>query len=162
MAPNLCHFYVPEKLRSPTSPLGDRWFRVVAVEKWVRVPPNLTRVRGGGESILIFSILSLFWGVQVSKKIKCPSTDFGCGPGAGPFFFIFDPRGVEPFFFPVVIPKLPNTSYKERRRKHARDGNIVLSWMRCFGGFRSSRRYHPNQKNEIYNFRVVPDLQISK
>ena len=34
--------------------------------------------------------------------------------------------------------------------------------MRCFGGFRSSRRYHPNQKNEILNFRVVPDLQISK
>ena len=34
--------------------------------------------------------------------------------------------------------------------------------MRSFGGFRSSRRYHPNQKNEILNFRVVPDLQISK
>ena len=34
--------------------------------------------------------------------------------------------------------------------------------MRCFGGFRSSRRYNPNQKNEILNFRVVPDLQISK
>ena len=33
--------------------------------------------------------------------------------------------------------------------------------MRSFGGFRSSRRYHPNQKNEILNFRVVPDLQIS-
>ena len=32
--------------------------------------------------------------------------------------------------------------------------------MRSFGGFRSSRRY--NQKNEILNFRVVPDLQISK
>ena len=29
-------------------------------------------------------------------------------------------------------------------------------------GFRSSRRYHPNQKNEIYNLGVVPDLQISK
>ena len=29
-------------------------------------------------------------------------------------------------------------------------------------GFWSSRRYHPNQKNEILNFRVVPDLQISK
>ena len=26
----------------------------------------------------------------------------------------------------------------------------------------SSRRYHPDQKNEIYNFRAVPDLQISK
>ena len=34
--------------------------------------------------------------------------------------------------------------------------------MRSFGGFRSSRRYHPNQKNEIYNLGVVPDLQISK
>ena len=29
--------------------------------------------------------------------------------------------------------------------------------MRCFGGFRSSRRYHPNQKNEIYNLGVVPE-----
>ena len=26
----------------------------------------------------------------------------------------------------------------------------------------SSRRYHPDQKNEIYNFRVVLDLKISK
>ena len=26
----------------------------------------------------------------------------------------------------------------------------------------SSRRYHPDQKNEIYNFRAVPELQISK
>ena len=26
----------------------------------------------------------------------------------------------------------------------------------------SSRRYHPDQKNEIYNLGVVPDLQISK
>ena len=34
--------------------------------------------------------------------------------------------------------------------------------MRCFGGLVSSRRYHLDQKNEIYNFRVVPDLQISK
>ena len=34
--------------------------------------------------------------------------------------------------------------------------------MRNFGGFRSSRRYHPNQEREILNFRVVPDLQISK
>ena len=34
--------------------------------------------------------------------------------------------------------------------------------MRYLGGFRSSRRYHPNQEIEIYNFRVVPDLQISK
>ena len=39
---------------------------------------------------------------------------------------------------------------------------IVLSWMRCFGGLVSSRWYHPDQKNVIYNFRVVPDLQISK
>ena len=29
-------------------------------------------------------------------------------------------------------------------------------------GFRSSRRYPPNQKNEIYNLGLVPDLQISK
>ena len=34
--------------------------------------------------------------------------------------------------------------------------------MRCFGGFRSSRRYRVDQELEIYNFRVVPDLQISK
>ena len=26
----------------------------------------------------------------------------------------------------------------------------------------SSRRYHPDQKNEIYNLGVVPDLQIHK
>ena len=26
----------------------------------------------------------------------------------------------------------------------------------------SSRRYHPDQKNEIYNLGVVPDLQINK
>ena len=39
---------------------------------------------------------------------------------------------------------------------------IVLPRMKCFGGFRTSRRYHPNQELEIYNFRVVPDLQISK
>ena len=39
---------------------------------------------------------------------------------------------------------------------------IVSPWMRRFGGFRSSRRYHPNQEREILNFRVVPDLQISK
>ena len=40
--------------------------------------------------------------------------------------------------------------------------NIVLSPVRRPMGFRSSRRYHPNQKNVIYNLRVVPDLQISK
>ena len=57
----------------------------------------------------------------------------------------------------MVIPKLPNTSYEERRRKLGWDWNIVLSWMRCFGGFVSSRRYHPNQKNEIYNLGVVPE-----
>ena len=31
-----------------------------------------------------------------------------------------------------------------------------------FWGLVSPRRYHPDQKNEIYNFSVVPDLQISK
>ena len=39
--------------------------------------------------------------------------------------------------------------------------NIVLSWMRCFGGLVSSQRYR-NQQLEIYNFRVVPGFQISK
>ena len=34
--------------------------------------------------------------------------------------------------------------------------------MRYLGGFRSSRRYRVDQEIEIYNFRVVPDLQISK
>ena len=34
--------------------------------------------------------------------------------------------------------------------------------MRYLGGFRSSRRYRVDQELEIYNFRVVPDLQISK
>ena len=34
--------------------------------------------------------------------------------------------------------------------------------MRCFGGLVSSRRYRVDQELEIYNFRVVPDLQISK
>ena len=34
--------------------------------------------------------------------------------------------------------------------------------MKCFGGFRGSRRYRVDQEIEIYNFRVVPDLQISK
>ena len=65
-------------------------------------------------------------------------------------------------FFPVLIPKLPNTSYKERRRKQARDWSIVLSWTGCFGGLVNSRRYRVDQQIEIYNFRVVPDLQISK
>ena len=46
--------------------------------------------------------------------------------------------------------------------KQARDWNFVLSWMRCFEVFRSSHRYHPNQELKIYNFRVVPDLRISK
>ena len=40
--------------------------------------------------------------------------------------------------------------------------NIVLSWMRCFGGLVSSQRYRPNQQLEIYTFWVVPVLQISK
>ena len=34
--------------------------------------------------------------------------------------------------------------------------------MRYLGGFRSSRRYRVDQEIEIYNFRLVPDLQISK
>ena len=34
--------------------------------------------------------------------------------------------------------------------------------MRCFGGLVSSRRYRVDQELEIYNFRVVPELQISK
>ena len=34
--------------------------------------------------------------------------------------------------------------------------------MRCFGGFVSSRRYRVDQELEIYNFRVVPELQVSK
>ena len=32
----------------------------------------------------------------------------------------------------------------------------------AFGGLVSSRRYRVDQEIEIYNFRVVPDLQISK
>ena len=40
--------------------------------------------------------------------------------------------------------------------------DIVLSRMSYLGGFRSSRRYRVDQEIEIYNFRVVPDLQISK
>ena len=56
-----------------------------------------------------------------------------------------------------MVPRLPNTSYKERRKKQGWDWNIVLSWMRCLGGFRSSRWYHPDQKNEIYNLRLVPE-----
>ena len=34
--------------------------------------------------------------------------------------------------------------------------------MMCFGGLVRSRRYRVDQKIEIYNFRVVPDLRISK
>ena len=34
---------------------------------------------------------------------------------------------------------------------------IVLSWMRCFGGFRSARWYGFERKNEIYNLGVVPE-----
>ena len=34
--------------------------------------------------------------------------------------------------------------------------------MRCYGGLVSSRRYRVDQELEIYNFRVVPELQISK
>ena len=56
-----------------------------------------------------------------------------------------------------MIPRLLNTSYKERRRKQGWDWNIVLSWKRCLGRFRSSRWYHPDQKNEIYNLRLVPE-----
>ena len=40
--------------------------------------------------------------------------------------------------------------------------NIVLSPVRRPMGFRSSRRYHPNQKNEIYNLGMVQNLQIIK
>ena len=54
------------------------------------------------------------------------------------------------------------SGYKERFRKPARNWNIVLSWMMCFGGLVSSRWYHPDQKNEIYNFRAVANRQISK
>ena len=39
---------------------------------------------------------------------------------------------------------------------------IVLSWMRRFVGVVSSRRYRVDQGLEIYNFRVVPELQRSK
>ena len=34
--------------------------------------------------------------------------------------------------------------------------------MSCFEGLVRSQRYQPNQQLEIYNFRVVPGLQISK
>ena len=34
--------------------------------------------------------------------------------------------------------------------------------MRCFEGLVSSQRYYPNQELEIYNFRMVTELQISK
>ena len=40
--------------------------------------------------------------------------------------------------------------------------NIVSSWMRCFRGLASTQRYRPDQQLEIYNFRVVPGLQMSK
>ena len=86
-----------------------------------------------------------------------PVHGFWLRAGCGPIFLFLTPEGSSPFFFPEVIPKLPNTSYEERRRKHARDGNIVLSWMRCFGGFRSSRWYGFERKNEIYNLGVVPE-----
>jgi len=36
-----------------------------------------------------------------------------------------------------------------------------MSWMRCFGRFRSWKLDGSNRKNEIYTFRVVPELQIS-
>ena len=42
---------------------------------------------GGGESILFFLILSFLMGGQGIRKIKCPSTDFRRGPGAGSYFF---------------------------------------------------------------------------
>ena len=35
--------------------------------------------------------------------------------------------------------------------------DIVLSWMRYLGGFRSSRYHGSNRKNEIYNLRLVPE-----
>ena len=35
--------------------------------------------------------------------------------------------------------------------------DIVLSWMRCFGGFRRSRCHGSKRKNEIYNLGVVPE-----
>ena len=40
--------------------------------------------------------------------------------------------------------------------------DIVLSRMTCFEGLVSSRRYRPDQELEIYNFRMVPELQISE
>ena len=40
--------------------------------------------------------------------------------------------------------------------------DIVLSRMKCFEGLVRSQRYQPNQQAEIYNFRVVPRLQVSK
>ena len=68
-------------------------------KKGAGTPPQSDPGAGRGESILFFSILSFFLGFQVSKKIKCPSTDFGCGPGAGPFFLFLTPEGSSPFFF---------------------------------------------------------------
>ena len=59
-------------------------------------------------------------------------------------------------------PGYPKPWLSEKILGHRFFRNIVLSWMRCFGGFVSSRRYHPDQKNEIYNLGVVPDLQIHK
>ena len=37
--------------------------------------------------------------------------------------------------------------------------DIVLSRMRCFEGLLSSRRYRPDQEIEIYDVRIVPELQ---
>ena len=40
--------------------------------------------------------------------------------------------------------------------------NIALSPVRCLESFRSSRRNRPNWDLEIFNFRMAPELQISK
>ena len=34
--------------------------------------------------------------------------------------------------------------------------------MGCFGGFVRSQRHMPDQQLEIYNFKVIPGLQMSK
>ena len=39
---------------------------------------------------------------------------------------------------------------------------MVLSRMRCNLGFKRSKWYGSNRKNEIYNSRVIPELQVSK
>ena len=90
------------------------------------LPQSDPGARGGRIHFIFFNTFIFFRGPGI-KKNKMPVHGFWLRAGCGPIFFIFDPRGVEPIFFPVVIPKLHNTSYKERRRKHARDGNIVLS-----------------------------------